>query len=214
MNSDQKMSSRQIAERTGKEHKHVMRDIRTLVDQEAIHESSFGLMSYPVEIGNGAVRQSQMYQLDFHATMTLITGYRADLRAAVIARWIELETLLQWRRTTMSELMTINGDLKEVNGEMMMSSKQIAEPLCEPGDLPRHDNVKRAMERLELRELIVVTPMEEEQIDSMGRAHKVKVYYVNEDHSYIVVAQLSPEFTAKLVHEWRRLTEENHELPP
>ena len=39
----------------------------------------------------GGFRKEPMYTLDFHATLTLVTGYNAMLRSKVIARWIELE---------------------------------------------------------------------------------------------------------------------------
>ena len=82
------MSSREIAELTGKEHKHVMRDVRELVEQGAIDGSKIGPISYKDAYG----REKPEYLLDFDATMTLVTGYNANLRAAVIRRWRELET--------------------------------------------------------------------------------------------------------------------------
>lgn len=82
------MSSREIAELTGKEHFHVMRDIKALIEQEAINQSSFGLVEYKDAKGE----KRPMYLLDFDATMTLVTGYDAVLRAKVIKRWRELET--------------------------------------------------------------------------------------------------------------------------
>lgn len=85
------MSSREIAEVTGKRHADVLRDIKSLISQGAILESSFALMSYEVEIGNGAKRSLPMYSLDFQATMTLVTGYNAVLRSKVISRWTDLE---------------------------------------------------------------------------------------------------------------------------
>ena len=81
------MSSREIAELTGKEHKHVMRDIRALIEQGAIGQSNFGLSTYT----NSQNKEQPEYLLDFDATMTLVTGYNAVLRAKVIRRWRELE---------------------------------------------------------------------------------------------------------------------------
>jgi phage regulator Rha-like protein len=86
-----KMTSREIAEKTGKEHKHVLRDIDVLVSQGAILESNFGLQPYTYVGPGGGLRKANEYVLDFQATMTLILGYDAKRRAAVIVRWMELE---------------------------------------------------------------------------------------------------------------------------
>lgn len=82
-----------------------------------------------------------------------------------------------------------------------MSSRQIAELLG-----ARHDNVKRTIERVVERGVIVLPPLEEASFfDSTGRMQRTTEYLLNERSSYIVVAQLSPEFTAQLVDEWQRL---------
>jgi len=99
--------------------------------------------------------------------------------------------------------------------EQTMSSKDIVILLNEGKPVEqrvRHDNVKRTMERLADREVISFTPMEEMIEVGKGAKREISVYHVTEDHSYIVVAQLSPEFTAALVKEWRRLKGENEEL--
>jgi len=82
-----KMSSVEIADLMGKQHKHVMRDIKSLIEQEAIGQSNFGPSSYT----NEQNKNQPMYLLDFEATMTLITGYDAKRRALVVKRWTELE---------------------------------------------------------------------------------------------------------------------------
>ena len=83
-----RMTSREIAELTEKQHLHVMRDIRDLIDREAITQSTFGLSEYKDASG----KKNPMYLLDFEATMTLITGYDAKRRSLVIKRWLALET--------------------------------------------------------------------------------------------------------------------------
>ena len=90
-NTDARMTSKEIARVTGKEHFHVVRDIKCLIDQGCLCESSFGLTSNDVPMPRGGFRKEPMYTLDFHATLTLVTGYNAMLRSKVIARWIELE---------------------------------------------------------------------------------------------------------------------------
>lgn len=69
----------------------------------------------------------------------------------------------------------------------------------------RHDSVKRAVERLATRAVITLPPLVEKP--TSGRP---STYYVFEGEqgkrdSYVVVAQLSPEFTARLVDRWQEL---------
>ena len=89
-----------------------------------------------------------------------------------------------------------------------MTSIEIAELV---GSRP--DNVKRTVERLSKSGVIPLPPMEvSENINNLG--FKVKnSHYVFEGEqgkrdSIIVVAQLSPEFTARLVDRWRELEEQ------
>jgi phage regulator Rha-like protein len=109
-NFSQKMTSLEISELTNKNHKEVLRDIKSLIEQEAIHERSFALMSREVEIGNRAIRKSPLYELDFQATMTLITGYDAKRRSQVIARWIDLETGTPNKKT---KILALEAEIKE-----------------------------------------------------------------------------------------------------
>jgi Rha family phage regulatory protein len=88
MHSTKRMSSLEIAEVMEKNHSHIMRDIRNLIDQGAINQSNFGLVTYTDAKGE----ERPMYQLDFDATMVLITGYDARRRAMLIKRWRKLET--------------------------------------------------------------------------------------------------------------------------
>lgn len=84
------MSSVQIAELTGKQHAHVMRDIRNLLSQ-GVHESNFGLMYKISKLGNGAERKDPYYELTKKGCLILASGYDAKLREKIIDRWEELE---------------------------------------------------------------------------------------------------------------------------
>jgi phage regulator Rha-like protein len=80
-----------------------------------------------------------------------------------------------------------------------VSSQEIAE-LVES----RHDSVKRTIERLANQGVIVQPPLVDEPgADSIGRPRTTQVYVFSGERgkrdSIIVVAQLSPEFTARLV---------------
>ena len=103
------MSSREIAELTGKEHKHVRRDIeKMLVDLEE-DKSKFGRI-YQDAYG----REQNEYALPKNLTMNLITGYRADLRLKVIDRLMELEAAPAFKApTNMREALMLALDQQE-----------------------------------------------------------------------------------------------------
>jgi phage regulator Rha-like protein len=86
-----------------------------------------------------------------------------------------------------------------------MTSRDIAD-LVEK----RHDNVKRTIETLFERKVIRNPQIEfSEEINNLGFTVKREVYIFTGEQgkrdSIVVVAQLSPEFTAKLVDRWQEL---------
>ncbi len=80
---------------------------------------------------------------------------------------------------------------------LTMSSEEIA-ALVES----RHDNVKTSIERLGARGVIQLPALQEVR-NHLGQT--VSVYQLCKRDSYVVVAQLSPEFTARLVDRWQEL---------
>lgn len=84
------MSSREIADLCGKEHRNVCRDIDTLNESY----EQMGLLK--VEQGyytlqNTGNQQHRQFLLNKEQTIDLITGYRADIRIRINRRWQELE---------------------------------------------------------------------------------------------------------------------------
>src|SRR5471032_3536223 len=85
------------------------------------------------------------------------------------------------------------------NASPTMTSRDIAN-LVES----RHDTVKLCIERLADRTVIALPPMVE--VSNPGAGPKaIGVYCIGKRDSYIIVAQLSPEFTARLVDRWQEL---------
>lgn len=80
------MSSLEVAELTGKQHAHVMRDIRNLLEQ-GVAASNFGLGSY--KDANQQVRPC--YSLTPKGCLILASGYDAVLREKIVNRLEELE---------------------------------------------------------------------------------------------------------------------------
>lgn len=81
------MSSLEIAEVTGKEHKNVMRDIQTLLSQ-GVDKLNFERISYKDSMN----RVRDAYQLTYKGVLILASGYNPVLREKIINRWEELET--------------------------------------------------------------------------------------------------------------------------
>jgi len=84
---------------------------------------------------------------------------------------------------------------------LAMSSQEIADLVGS-----RHDKVKQSIERLVERCVISQPPMGDGP--KAGNGVVVREYLVNKRDSFVVVAQLSPEFTAALVDRWQALEEQ------
>jgi phage regulator Rha-like protein len=81
-----------------------------------------------------------------------------------------------------------------------MSSREIASVTGK-----RHDNVKRTIEDLAASGLVQPQSEDEWSRDKLDRPRATRIYNVCERDSYVIVAQLSPEFTSKLVDRWQSL---------
>lgn len=111
------MSSREIAELTGKQHKDVIRDVRVM--RKAL-------------LGDGAdlrhlreVKDGRGYTAEFHLdrvlTETLLTGYSIPLRHRVVTRLSELENVSRHAVTipqSLPEALRLAADLADKNGEL------------------------------------------------------------------------------------------------
>lgn len=89
-----------------------------------------------------------------------------------------------------------------------MSSRELA-ALVES----RHDTVKLCIERLAARGVIALPPLAEVSNPGPGPRF-VTEYRVGQRDSYVVVAQLSPEFTGRLVDRWQELESQQQAAAP
>ncbi len=101
-----------------------------------------------------------------------------------------------------------------INGNAIkMTSIEIAELVGK-----RHDNVKRTIETLAKNGVIRLPQIEvSERINNLGFNVQYEHYVFEGEQgkrdSIVVVAQLSPEFTARLVDRWRELEEAAVNIP-
>lgn len=83
----------------------------------------------------------------------------------------------------------------------------------------RHDVVKKSIERLITKAVIIQPPLEDVPgQDAMGRPRSTQAYVFTGEQgrrdSIVVVAQLSPEFTAALVDRWQELERQAQLVTP
>ena len=77
----------------------------------------------------------------------------------------------------------------------------------------RHDKVRQSIERLAGRGIFTLPPAGEVSNPGMGPA-AITIYRLDKRSSLIVVAQLCPEFTARIVDRWQELeTQVAHQTP-
>lgn len=124
------MSSREIAELTGKSHKHVLTDIRSMYNELGT-EPKFGLSEYSDTTG----RILPMYQLSKKYTLCLIGKYSSVLRMKILDKLEELESgntdLRKRVKETYDMLQAIktNGSIWGKAGAQQRKSKQEAKIL-------------------------------------------------------------------------------------
>ncbi|NNA76735.1 Rha family transcriptional regulator [Pseudomonas lactis] len=98
------MSSREIAELTGKRHFHVTTDIEKMLAD--LKEDATGFRAIYLDSMN---REQTEYLLDREHTDCLLTGYSAAMRMVVIKRWRELEEQAA-RPMTQAEITAANAN--------------------------------------------------------------------------------------------------------
>ncbi|MBP76693.1 MAG: phage regulatory protein [Pseudomonadales bacterium] len=80
------MSSREIADLTGKRHADVLRDIRKMLGDLEINERSFASV-----YSDSKGEERACFNLPKDLTITLVAGYNVKMRHRITVSWLELE---------------------------------------------------------------------------------------------------------------------------
>ena len=111
------MSSSEISDLTGKQHKDVIRDIRVM--RKALADDGADLRHlHEAKDGRGYTSE---FHLDRVLTETLLTGYSIPLRHRVVTRLAELENVSRQVVTiphSLPEALRLAADLADKNGEL------------------------------------------------------------------------------------------------
>lgn len=84
------MSSKEIAELTGKRHDNVLADIRNMLEDLGKAAPEFSGTAWGPG-PNGLTRPYLVFNLPQDLTLTLVTGYNVVMRHRIVTRWRELE---------------------------------------------------------------------------------------------------------------------------
>lgn len=115
------MSSLQIAEITGKEHKNVLADIRRIFAEAGIEDANF---LAPHKMPSG--QKTTVYNLPRRECDLVMTGYSAKYRLAIIDRWQELEAKQAFNiPATYSEALRLAADLDEKNRALALENQEM-----------------------------------------------------------------------------------------
>ena len=91
----QRMTSLEIAELTGKQHKNVMQAIRNMEPAwEKVTGLKFQLCEKNYLLANGVVKKQPFYQLTKTECLYIATKFNDEARAKLVLRWQELEKAL------------------------------------------------------------------------------------------------------------------------
>jgi anti-repressor protein len=119
----QTMSSKEIADLTGKEHRNVLRDIREMLDQLGC--SDLSSKEYQVILAPNNMTAEILLNKDL--SVCLVSGYNVQLRMAIIKRWNELEAQAQQNfavPTTFSQALLLAAQLEEQKEQLALQVAQ------------------------------------------------------------------------------------------
>ncbi|GAA5102076.1 hypothetical protein GCM10023260_13680 [Bartonella acomydis] len=118
----QTMSSIEIAEVCGKQHKNVMRDIKQIFTELKFEPSDFAGV-YKDSTG----RTLPCYNLPKRECLILVSGYSTALRAKIIDRWQELEKQVAVPQVDYSKPEALLGVLNHLQSQIEQKDHVIAE---------------------------------------------------------------------------------------
>ena len=117
---EQRMTSLDIAQVTGKTHAHVLRDIRNMEPAwEKECGAKFGRSSEKVNMPQGGVRLIPVYQLTKTESLYVATKFNDTARARLVLRWEQLE------KKSLTPHPSPNGEGSNYSQKLLVTEKEI-----------------------------------------------------------------------------------------
>lgn len=146
--SGQTMSSREIADLTGKRHDNVMRDARLmLLDLHGVG----GVLSFEdTALNEQNGQRYPIFRLPKRETLILVSGYSIAMRARIIDRWQELEESRARPAMSLNDPAFLRGALLEYTERVMRLEATVAEqaPAVEFAKAVRNTNDSITMSQM------------------------------------------------------------------
>ena len=118
----QTMSSVEIAERTGRRHQDVLRDIRNMLEQ-----LGQPFAQYCAKVPSQGGRPMTVANLPKRESLILVSGYSVELRARIIDRWEELERRERPALPDLNNPATLRLLLADYANDKLALEEQVAE---------------------------------------------------------------------------------------
>ena len=133
-NGEAVITSLEIAELTGKDHKNVLRDIRNMEPAwEKLHQLKFEQMQIREKLPNNGYRLRMVYVLTKMECLYIATKYNDEMRAKLVLRWAELESE---KLEVKSEKHASAQKLLETEAEILKRSDEIRRQQIEKENAP------------------------------------------------------------------------------
>lgn len=191
--TENSMTSLQIAEITGKQHKNVLADVRKLLEQ-GVGQLNFKQSSYR----NSQNKEQPMFILTKKGCLILASGYDALLRERIINRWEELEKANMYGGfnipTTLSGALMLaakQAEMIEEKDRLLLDAKPKVEYFDNLVDRKLNVNFRDTAKELGLKQNAFISLLEEKGYIYRDKGGKIKPYANHVDNELFVLKEFA-----------------------
>ena len=171
---EQRMTSLDIAQVTGKPHNDVLKAIRKMEEAwEKVHEGKFSLMQIRMQLPNGGYRLIPAYSLTKTECLYIATKFNDEARAKLVKRWYQLECERMGLKVQEPKLLVTEREIMQKGDEIRRS--QIADENADADGCFSARDIARMMQ-MTVKELNKLLVKEQVQFWNGGRYRLTEQY--------------------------------------